>query len=342
MVNKPAKTLLISKLKSYGFINYCFYDDFTFYDIFSLIRYNSVFLLFGFIGNELKLHIAVNFEQRSLMSKPLITIYMPTHNRVANLQRAVNSVLKQDYSNWELIIVNDGSKDTTKEYLDSLVNSDSRITVFHNESAQGACAARNVAIKAAKGEFITGLDDDDEFTANRLSYFLENWQNEYSSLCTPVTICKGQEKTDHNYFVGSLSLDDLLVVNKVGNQLFCETEKLQAIGGFDADFKAWQDYDTWVRFFKEFGKGLKLPKPTYLQYEEQTELSITRSPNRLIGFKQFLAKHSALLSSKQKNAMRCWEAIIEGRWVPLNLLIRSHKDIYKYSIFHNIKKILGK
>lgn len=272
----------------------------------------------------------------------LVTIYMPTHNRVENLKRAVQSVFNQDYANWELIIVNDGSKDSTRAYLDKLAENNSRVRVFHHEEAKGACAARNLAIQNAKGEFITGLDDDDEFTANRLSYFLENWQAEYTSLCTPVTICKGDKQTPHTFFVGELTLDDLLVVNKVGNQLFCETEKLKQIGGFDAEFKAWQDYDTWVRFFKQFGKGLKLPESTYLQHEEQSEVSITRSPNRLIGFQQFLDKHASLLNSKQANAMQCWQAIIKGDWVPISLLFRSHSDIYKYSIFHNIKKILGK
>lgn len=276
------------------------------------------------------------------MQLPLVTVYMPTHNRLNNLKRAVDSVLKQDYEHWQLIIVNDGSKDQTKEYLEHLTTTDARIKVFHNELAQGACAARNVAINAAQGEFITGLDDDDEFTTDRLSYFLENWHEEYTSLCTPVTVCKKNSQCAHNDFIGELNLNDLLVINKVGNQLFCKTHDLKKIDGFDPAFKAWQDYDTWVRFFKVFGKGLKLPKSTYLQHEEQSELSITRSPNRLIGFQQFIDKHSSLFDVKQQNAMSCWKAIIKGKWVPIPLILKSHKDIYKYSISHNIKKLLGK
>ncbi|MEL0615142.1 glycosyltransferase, partial [Marinomonas arenicola] len=69
-------------------------------------------------------------------------------------------------------IVNDGSADGTKEYLAQLVKSEKRITEYHNDTSYVACAARNTAIKAASGEYITGLDDDDEFTTNRLSYFL--------------------------------------------------------------------------------------------------------------------------------------------------------------------------
>ncbi|WP_166111976.1 glycosyltransferase [Pseudoalteromonas sp. Z9A5] len=274
------------------------------------------------------------------MHSPLITVYMPTHNRVNNLKRAVHSVQAQDHTNWQLIIVNDGSKDATADYLDSLVLTDERIIVFHHEIAQGACVARNKAIEAASGEFITGLDDDDAFTPNRLSYFLENWSNNYSALCTPVTVCKGQSKVAHHYFIGELTFNDILVVNKVGNQLFCKTADLKSINGFDPHFKARQDADTWVRFLKAHGKGNKLPKSTYLQYEEQSQLSITRSPSRLIGFRQFIEKHEALMSKRQRNAMACWESIIMGRWVPLYLLLKSDSDIYKYSLMHNIKKLL--
>lgn len=277
-----------------------------------------------------------------MQNSPLISIYLPTHNRVTNLKRAVASIQAQQYSHWQLIIINDGSKDGTKKYLEELQAKDPKITVIQHDVALGACAARNAAINIAAGEFITGLDDDDEFSPDRLSYFLDNWSSEYTSLCTPVTICKNNQQTPHPFFIGELNLRDLLVINKVGNQLFCKTEDLKIIGGFDETFKAWQDYDTWVRFFKQHGEGLKLPHSTYLQYEEQSESSITRSPNRLIGFNQFVKKHKAIMSNKQRNAMRCWQAIITAKWVPINLLIRSDSAIFNYALRHNIKKLLGR
>ena len=190
------------------------------------------------------------------MPAPLISIYLPTHNRVQNLKRAVSSVINQTYKNWQLIIVDDGSKDDTSIYLEQLKASDERIVILNNNKALGACTARNTAIDIACGEFITGLDDDDAFTPDRLSYFLQNWSNNYSSLCTPVTICKNDSQVEHNYFVGELALTDILTINKVGNQLFCKTADLRAVGGFDPNFKAWQDYDTWIRFLKCMEKGI--------------------------------------------------------------------------------------
>ncbi|WP_217495711.1 glycosyltransferase [Pseudoalteromonas byunsanensis] len=265
---------------------------------------------------------------------------MPTHNRLSDLKRAISSVLSQTYEHWELIIVDDGSKDGTHDYLQSLKNE--KIRFFRHETPQGACASRNLAINNAKGEFITGLDDDDEFTPDRLSSFISAWQDKYSFLCTPVTVCKGNTKKDHLFFIGEINLQDLLVVNKVGNQIFCKTDELRSIGGFDKSFKAWQDYDTWVRFTARYGTGLKLPSSTYLQYENDASFSITRSPNRLIGFNQFVDKHRHLMNTSQIRAMQCWEKIIQGKWIPLRKLLLANKAILKYSILHNLKLIMGR
>lgn len=99
---------------------------------------------------------------------PLVTVYMPTHNRGALIRRAIDSVLNQTYKNLELIICSDGSTDETVDILQEYCDKDPRISYVVNETSQGACYSRNRCIERAKGEFITGLDDDDEFTANRI------------------------------------------------------------------------------------------------------------------------------------------------------------------------------
>ncbi len=111
-----------------------------------------------------------------MKDNPLISIYMPTWNRQQLAIRAIKSVLRQDYSNWEMIIVDDCS--TSREQLQQYVTAlnDPRITYIHNDINSGACAVRNQAIMLAQGEYITGIDDDDEWTPNRLSVFLAHKQ----------------------------------------------------------------------------------------------------------------------------------------------------------------------
>ncbi|MCG2794063.1 MAG: glycosyltransferase [Weeksellaceae bacterium] len=94
------------------------------------------------------------------MENPKVTIYIPTKNRLALLKKAVDSVLRQTYTNWELIVVNDASTDGTKDYLDDLSKSNPKVKVIHHHESLGACVSRNDAIFSATGTFITGLDDD--------------------------------------------------------------------------------------------------------------------------------------------------------------------------------------
>ena len=93
-----------------------------------------------------------------MKDNPLISIYMPTWNRQQLAIRAIKSVLRQDYSNWEMIIVDDCS--TSWEQLQQYVSAlnDPRITYIHNDINSGACAVRNQAIMLAQGEYITVMD----------------------------------------------------------------------------------------------------------------------------------------------------------------------------------------
>ena len=109
---------------------------------------------------------------------------MPTYNRSEMMQRAVNSVLAQDYPNFELLIVDDCSPDNTWQVLNDLYGEHPQIRLFRQEKGQGACAARNMAIKAAAGEFVTGIDDDDEFLPNRLSSMMAAYDDQYSCVVT--------------------------------------------------------------------------------------------------------------------------------------------------------------
>src|ERR1700733_12057469 len=98
----------------------------------------------------------------------LVTIYLPTRNRVDLLAKAVDSVLRQTHNEIELIVVNDASTDATADFLCQRSLVDSRLIHFNNAVARGAPASRNLAIDKAKGALVTGLGDDDKFLPARL------------------------------------------------------------------------------------------------------------------------------------------------------------------------------
>lgn len=202
---------------------------------------------------------------------PVVTVYMPTHNRLELLQRAVASVLAQSLEALELIIIDDCSSDGTPDYLATLASRDARVRVLRNESNLGACASRNRAIAMARGEFITGLDDDDFFLPHRLDSFLTCWR--HTELRDPA--CRGLYS--NVYFMCTADGDgratqvlprvtrpDLQRRNHVGNHVFTRTAWLREIGGFDPDFPAWQDYDTWYRLVGETGCLIADPETSYV------------------------------------------------------------------------------
>lgn len=104
--------------------------------------------------------------QRPEPQAGFVSIILPTYNRVRTLTRAVNSVLQQDYSAFELIIVDDGSTDGTRELVASYT--DPRIRFVPLEKNGGASHARNVGLNLAKGEYISFQDSDDEWLAGKL------------------------------------------------------------------------------------------------------------------------------------------------------------------------------
>lgn len=96
----------------------------------------------------------------------LISVMVPVFNGKAELPLSLKTLLNQTYSNWECIIVNDGSTDGTRSYLDSL--KDKRFRVFHFEKNKGRPAARQKALDEAKGDFLVMLDADDWYYPTKL------------------------------------------------------------------------------------------------------------------------------------------------------------------------------
>lgn len=95
------------------------------------------------------------------MKKPRVSIIMATKNRARLIERALKSVHEQSFSDWELIIVDDGSQDETPQILSKMAETDERIKVLRNEKSQGISKAHNRALNQAAGEFVAVIDDDD-------------------------------------------------------------------------------------------------------------------------------------------------------------------------------------
>lgn len=97
----------------------------------------------------------------------LVSIIMPSYNTANYIGKSIESVLKQTYNNWELIIVDDSSNDNVDEVISKYIK-DNRIKFFKNKTNNGAAFSRNYALKMAKGRWIAFLDSDDLWTSDKL------------------------------------------------------------------------------------------------------------------------------------------------------------------------------
>lgn len=102
------------------------------------------------------------------IKRPLITVVMPNYNGHRFVEQAIDSVLSQTYQDFELLVVDDCSKDDSLQLIKQKAQSDSRIRVIALEKNAGVANARNVGIREAKGKYIALLDNDDLWTADKL------------------------------------------------------------------------------------------------------------------------------------------------------------------------------
>ncbi|WP_199611275.1 glycosyltransferase [Flocculibacter collagenilyticus] len=250
------------------------------------------------MDNYFKVNNIVSETIPSNSKRPLISVYMPTRNRVELITRAINSVLAQDYENFELIIVDDASSDNTVEFLNSYYGKNKRISVYQLDKQSGACKARNLAIKMAKGELITGIDDDDEMLPNRLSTLYKFFSKDVSFVCSAYFWDYGHKSVVKFPSNKNITLHDMLNVNEASNQVLVEKDKILSLGGFDEKFVAFQDYDMWVRLVEKYGIAKRVATPTYIVHVGHSKERISASPKKLTGLAQFFEKHRAKMSSE--------------------------------------------
>ncbi|GAB1857974.1 glycosyltransferase family 2 protein [Flavobacteriaceae bacterium MHTCC 0001] len=103
-----------------------------------------------------------------MVSAPIVSIITATYNSEAFIEHTIKSVLSQSYKNWELIIIDDASSDTTRTIVTSYCEKFPNITFLQNKTNQGAAAVRNRGIDIASGDFIAFLDGDDLWKPNKL------------------------------------------------------------------------------------------------------------------------------------------------------------------------------
>ena len=244
--------------------------------------------------------------------KPLVSVIIPTYNRSWAIQEAIDSVLDQDFTDYELIVVDDGSDDNTPTIL---AGYGQPVTVFR-QSNRGVSAARNQGLAAASGQLIAFLDSDDLWLPRKLSTQVEFFKDNPDAVINQTQerwIRNGlrvNPKLRHHKFSGMIfehSLALCLVSPSavmIKKSLFCD------VGVFDEQLPACEDYDLWLRIscrypvhlidtpliIKRGGHADQLSKATGLdKYRIQSLVKIIES-----GFLTPKQRRAAIATLKEK------------------------------------------
>jgi glycosyltransferase involved in cell wall biosynthesis len=197
-----------------------------------------------------------------MATTPFVSVVIPTYNRLRQLSTALDSVLAQSYSNFEVIIVDDGSDDGTRQHIEKLVNSRSesdRPVRYVFQSNQGSAAARNRGIAEAGGEWIAFLDSDDIWYPDKLEWqvrAVELYKDVCGACITDARLVKnsGPETTSFRETGKNYTQEMGLAENVVEKLawtfdhfwvtcLLVRAEIATQIGGFDSKISFCEDHD---------------------------------------------------------------------------------------------------
>ncbi|MTJ12501.1 glycosyltransferase family 2 protein [Anabaena sp. UHCC 0187] len=191
-------------------------------------------------------------ESIKMLEKSLVSVVIPTHNRLKYLQEAIASVKGQTCDNWELIIVDDCSSDGTWEWLLEL--KDPQVQVFRQNQQSFRSGACNRGIAEAVGEFIMFFDDDDRLRPNALANLVESLIKNPDLVATVGARWKFKEgvyamKIEHPIipFKRIIWPELLAGWSAVSGQNLYRTTTVREVGGFNQNLRRAQDRDLWLK-----------------------------------------------------------------------------------------------
>ncbi len=238
------------------------------------------------------------------LNTPLVSVIIPTYNRAWALKKAIDSVLEQNYKNFELIVVDDGSTDDTE----ALVTEYAKSVKFVQQPNLGVSAARNKGISISSGALISFLDSDDYWEPEKLSA-----QVEFFNANPDTLICQTEEiwirngkkvnpKKKHKKLSGMIFIPSLALCLISPSAVMMRKNLFAKVDMFDESLPACEDYDLWLRVTCRFPVHL-IETPLIVKtggHDDQLSAATGLDKYRIYSLKKILK--SDFLTDSQKQA----------------------------------------
>ena len=215
--------------------------------------------------------------------KPKISVITPTYNRCYSLWRSIESVLRQTYPFFELLIIDDGSTDDTEKLIGEF--SDPRIKYYKLEKNKGVSFARNYGLKKSQGEFVAYLDSDNSWHSEFLETMIKGYERNPEKV---LLFCKknyrltlidenNKEIKVRDEFTKSEKYFDLKRLwhrrIMIDTNTMCHRRKeVLKLDGWDENLGFWEDWELTLRISKEYPDGFMYLNRALLDYEQKIDL----------------------------------------------------------------------
>lgn len=271
--------------------------------------------------------ISTDTDVNRAQKAPAVTVVIPAYKAAAYIRDALDSVKAQTFTDYEVIVVNDGSPDSAD--LERVLRSHSLPIVYISQPNRGVAAARNAAIKKGRGEFYAQLDADDQWTPEYLEVQLGILAtNPNAALVYPNAMIIGEATEAGLEFMkvcpseGEVTLTNL--IEQKCTVMTCVTARMNVIrnaGMFDENLLSCEDFDLWLRIVNRGGRIVYHRQVLALYRRHEGSLSSDRvwmTSHLLSVFEKAartlnLSTHEWEILSEQINSNRATLALFEGK-----------------------------
>lgn len=231
-------------------------------------------------------------ENKSSSTRPKVTVYMPCHDYGHFLAEAVDSVVDQIFTDWELLIILDGAVDSSAAIAEQYRARDpDRVRLLHHEEKKGLQTCANLAIREARGDYIMRLDPDDVLDESAL-LVLSGYLNTHKdvALVYPNYFYMDEDgellELDRRKKIGKEA--KLLDLPAHGACTMIRKRVLKAVGGYNEEFDAQDGYDLWLKVVQRYPVGNVM---TPLFHYRQHPASLTRNEDRILEARSRIKRH---------------------------------------------------
>ena len=242
------------------------------------------------------------------MNSPTVSVVLPVFNGERYISAAIGSIVTQTFHDFELVVVNDGSTDTTESIVRKF--SDPRIVYVKNEKNAGLIYTLNKGIEAARGKYIARMDSDDISLPDRLHQQYE-FLEQHPDIGIVATTIINIDENDHQ--LGAWELDrktlsdntirsTMLKENCISHPSVMGKAELFHAFPYQALQKNVEDYDLWLRLLANNIRFAKIANPLLLYRVHPASVTSVKLKNKNFYFKHFQMKRRLLVSLKKINA----------------------------------------